>query len=190
MFIWCDFFLDDFGLGRYMKLSSDIDANLLEASPAKQRDPLILSHSLEMKHNYEVTFTRQLASLKRGQVVEVFGAAFFDPLRAVDSAVLSMKLSRIENHNNDDISTIFLFLGNDEEDVEDDDKSSSSSTDPIEIGFTKHVLTPYGRFGGVELWCAHVAASILDGGEKQLITQDYDDPSTRICVICSSDLFF
>lgn len=52
LFIWCDFFLDDFDSGRYLRLTSDIDPAYLGESPPKIRDPQILESSIEMKVSY------------------------------------------------------------------------------------------------------------------------------------------
>lgn len=169
MFIWCDFYLDDFDLGRYVKLTPDIDSSLLTASPTQQRDPVVLARSLELAKEYEHEFTRTFNSMKPNQNVDVFGAAFFDPLDSAECAdVLTMRFVRVERDvESDKILEILL-----------------ESETGQEVKFEQRVLSEYGRFGGVRLWCANVPVSLIDG--------DIDlneNESTRICVICSSDLF-
>lgn len=179
MFIWCDFYLDDFDLGRYVKLTPELDSALLTASPPQQRDPVIVARSLEIADEYEREFTRTLCcSLKPGHSVEIYGAAFFDPLHSSDSAdVFTMKFVRIERSTqtdysgrNEDVTAVVLIANNNQH----------------EVRFTRRVLTKYGRFGGVRLWCAYVPQSVIDDDDNL----QSEDHTTRVCVISSSDLFF
>ena len=77
MFIWCDFFLDDFGAGRYLLLTPDIDSNYLSESPEKIRDPQLYESSIEMKTKYEIKFTQSFLSLALNDEVEIYGLTFF-----------------------------------------------------------------------------------------------------------------
>lgn len=174
MFIWCDFYLDDFGLGRYAKLTANMDTSLLAASPPQQRDPLVQAHARQMKHDYEHEFTSELIDMRPGESVELFGAAFFNPLFVHSADVLVMRFVRIERtaeagDNELNISAVVL----------------ENELEHVEIIFTPRVLTPYGRFGGVSLWCADVPVSVLDGERDH-----YNNAAKRICVICPSELFF
>jgi hypothetical protein len=77
MFIWCDFFLDDFDAGRYLLLTPDIDESYLDENPAKIRDPQLFKSSIEMKTKYEIKFTKTFLSMQLKDEVEIYGLTFF-----------------------------------------------------------------------------------------------------------------
>lgn len=191
MFIWCDFFLDDFDSGRYIKLTPDIDEAYLVESPTKIRDNQVVQSSVEMKQRYEDKFTATFISMPKGTEVEVYGVAFFNPKNSQSNSglVLTMNLERVEAEvdgelinitdngsdtglNSDKISTIVLTRSQGSQ----LDESNKNSDENKEFMFKQKVLCNYGRFGEVKLWCSEDTA-ILPGDDLQTY------------VICTSDLF-
>ena len=172
MFIWCDFFLDDFDSGRFVKLTPDIDESFLVESPPKIRDPQVVSSSLEIKAKYEDKFTNSFLSMSKGAEVEVFGITFFCPKinELSGGSVLTMVLNRIVINEHDQIEKIILNRAANEE-----ENSEREQTDE-EFVFVKKVFTEYGRFGNVNLW------SIENAG---IISSD----DLNSYVICNSELF-
>ena len=179
MFIWCDFFLDDFGMGRYVKLTPDINELYLCERPAKIRDEQIKQASYEMKSKYEIKFTNQFLDMLQGTEVEVYGITFFCPqtnnfVNTNCGTVLTMVFNRVEMYRNEIKSIILNRLQIDTVTINEISKVLDFNE---EFVFKKKVLTQYGRFGGVELWCIE-NASIISNDEE---------PNTY--VICSPDLF-
>jgi hypothetical protein len=192
MFIWCDFFLDDFDAGRYLLLTPDIDENYLIESPAKIRDPQLLESSLEMKTKYEIKFTQSFLSMQPGDDVEIYGLTFFCPRTSQKNGgnMLTIQLKRIETIKNEEtneneIIAIILKSPADnitiktEQDNNNDDvkKVVEEEEEEEEFRFTQKVHTEYGRYGGVKLWSIEDASIIPS-----------EDPHTYI--ICSSELFY
>ena len=170
MFIWCEFFLDDFESGRYLKLTPDIDEAFLVESPTHIRDPQVVSSSIEMKNKYENKFTRTFMDMKRGEEVEVYGITFFCPKNTEPNGgnMETLYFSRVELDSFNEITEIVL---NSQPEPLMDEQSSE------EFKFKSKVLTEYGRYGGVKLWCVE-NASLVSG----------DDSNTYI--ICTSDIFY
>ena len=166
MFIWCDFFLDDFESGRYLKLTPDIDEAFLCESPSHIRDPQVVLSSIEMKNKYENKFTKTFMDMKRGEEVEVYGITFFCPKNTEPNGgnMETLYFNRVELDSSNQITAIVLSSQQDEESSE-------------EFIFKSKVLTDYGRYGGVKLWCVE-NASLVSG----------DDSNTYI--ICTSDIFY
>ena len=171
MFIWVDFFLDDFGNGRYLKLKPDIDPLYLIESPPKIRDPQVELNSIEIKKKYEEVFTNSFLHMDKGKEVDVYGLTFFYPNNNDNGGcVFTMSFNRVETEG-DEIAKIVLNR------KENNESDETMSGDQQEFVFEKKVFTEYGRFGNVSLW------SIENAG---IITND--DLNTYI--ICPAELFF
>lgn len=192
MFIWCDHILDDFDMGRYVKLTQNISELYLIERPLKCRDEQIKQASHEMKLKYENKFTSQFLTMLEGTEVEVYGITFFCPktnnlVSTNCGTVLTMVFNRIELYNSPKLikasgedgsklvrSIILNRLQIDNVTINEISKVLDFNE---EFVFKRKCLTQYGRFGGVELWCIENAAIISN-----------DDINTY--VICSPDLFF
>lgn len=166
-----------------MKLSPEIDESFLCENPPKVRDQQILGSSIEMKSKYEEKFTSTFLNMEKGCEIEVYGLTFFCP-QSNDSSggtVLTMVLNRIE----------FEMIENEEQEQEENEykKSKIKITAIIlnrppdekqdtseEFRFSQKVLTEFGRFGNVRLWCIENAG---------IISQD----DLHTYAIFSSDLF-
>ena len=178
MFLWCDFFLDDFDSGRYLKLTPDTPDTFLIEHPVKIRDSQILSSSLELKAKYEEKFTNTFLTMSKGSEVEVYGITFFCPKINEHSGgtVLTMIFNRVEmNKETNTIEKIVLnraILSNQDESIQENEVNESGE----EFVFTQKIFTEYGRFGNVKLW------SIENVG---IISTD----DLNSYVICNSDLF-
>jgi hypothetical protein len=167
MFIWCDFFLDDFDAGRYLKLTPDIDDDYLSKSPAPRRDPQIIKYALEMKTKYEVKYTNLFKTMKPGTELEVYGLTFFCPKNNQPNGgvMVAMNFSRIVE-GPDSVSEIILTKASDD-----------GSENGEEFSFRPMVVTEYGRYGGVALWC--IENAVLPGEEE-----------ANTYIICTSDIFY
>ena len=168
MFVWCDFFLDDFDEGRYVKLTADIEQDYIGSSPQARRDPLIVKCASEMRTKYEVAYTDSLRSLKTGAEIECYGLTFFCPKNDEPNGGMTvpMLFGRCELDASGKVAAIVLSAG-----------PVAGEAAEEEFTFTARVVTPYGRYGGVRLWC--VEGAILPGE---------DTPNTYI--ICNSDIFY
>ena len=179
MFLWCDFFLDDFDTGRFVKLTPDISDSFLIENPHKIRDPHILASSLEIKSKYEEKFTHSFLSLRKGSEVEVYGITFFCPKINEHSggSVLTMIFNRVELHN--ETNAIEKIILNRSVLVSQDSSNAGgneASATEEEFVFQQKIFTEFGRFGNVKLW------SIENAG---IISTD----DLNSYVICNSDLF-
>lgn len=176
MFIWCDFFLDDFDSGRYVRLTPDIDESYLLESPPKIRDPQLFESSIEMKSKYESKFTQSFLTMQPGDEVEIYGLTFFCPKNTHKNGgnMLTMNFQRIEfeQDSENEIKSIVLDYGSDTNNTAED-----SNEDRREYCFSPKIQTEYGRYGGVKLWSIEDAA--IPGEEE---------PNTYI--ICNSELFY
>jgi hypothetical protein len=209
MFIWCDFFLDDFDMGRYLKLTPHIDDAFLGRSPPNIRDAQIFADSIEMKRRYEKDFTNLFYSIDKGTDVEVYGLTFFCPKsqEPCGGNIFTMLLNRIEieiynsrkesphvdsseveedsaePERNYSISAIILnkkeSVDNKNEDDDDHDDDNVDSAE--EFRFTAKVLTQYGRFGNVKLWSIE---------NSNILNSPFDKKQTNTFVLFSTDLFF
>lgn len=178
MFLWCDFFLDDFDSGRFLKLTPEIPETFLVEHPVKIRDAQIFSSSLELKTKYEDKFTNTFLTMRKGTEVEVYGITFFCPKINEHSGgtVLTMLFNRVEmNNDTNTIEKIVLnraVLSNQDDSLQDNELDESRE----EFVFRQKIFTEYGRFGNVKLW------SIENVG---IISAD----DLNSYVICNSDLF-
>lgn len=165
MFVWCDFFLDDFEEGRYVKLTPEIDDEYISSSPKPRRDPLIVKYAHEIRVKYEVNFTDSFQTMEPGTEVECYGLTFFCPKNDEPNGGMMaiMYFKRCETNANGKITEIVL--------------SAEPTLENEEFKFATKVVTPYGRYGGVRLWC--VEKAVLSGE---------DAPNTYI--ICNSDIFY
>jgi hypothetical protein len=110
MFIWCDFFLDDFDSGRYLKLTSDIDPSYLVENPKQIRDPQIEQNSIEIKLKYENKLTKSFNEMKQGDEVDVYGLTFFCPKNNEphSGSVSTLYFNRLEYLEDGSIASIIL----------------------------------------------------------------------------------
>jgi hypothetical protein len=174
MFIWCEFFLDDFGSGRYLRLTSDTEPDFLIKNPKQIRDAQIEKSSIEMKSKYELKLTNSFRDMKQGSEVDVYGLTFFCPnnSEATSGSMSTLYFNRIECEN-DVINAIVLNRHS--------DLNAGSPSDDAEqqeeFRFTPKVYTPYGRYGNVKLWSVENVAVIPE-----------EDPHTYI--ICTSEIFY
>lgn len=167
MFVWCDFFLDDFDAGRYMKLTPDIDEEYISKSPALRRDPQIVKYAIDMKSKYEDKYTNLFNEMDQGTELEVYGLTFFCPKNDEPNGgtMANMYFNRVVKDSDERI--VEIILNADEE----------ADAESVEFKFTQKIVTEYGRYGGVQLWC--IEKALLPGEE---------DPNTFI--ICTSDIFY
>ena len=180
MFIWCDFYLDDFETGRYVKLIPDIDQELLSEEPEKIRDPQILASANEMKSRYEDKFTKSFLNMKEDTEIEVYGLTFFCPKNNEPNggSMETLYFKRIEKNDEDNESAIEAIVLADKKEVTDSDSYDENEIRTIfEYRFTQNVLTEFGRYGGVKLWS--IENTQISPGEE---------PHTYI--ICNSELFY
>ena len=215
LFIWCDFYLDDFAAGRFVRLDERTDGELVTARPRMQRDPHIVAEYAATKHAYEQDFTGMLLAMRPGTEVDVYGLSFFcqklpkhkheeeEEEKATTSQERKNKDSDGENDDDDDDDddeegsnngSIFVMVFNRVEWEETSDEPAAIVLNKLEYEtvsvnemskvldtneefvFVRKVLTPYGKFGNVRLWCAEHVSVIAN--EK-----------ARTYVICSADLF-
>ena len=171
MFIWCDFFLDDFNQGRYLKLTPEIEDEYLSSSPAKRRDAQIEKSALEMKTKYEEKFTNQFLTMEVNSEVEVYGLTFFCPINDEinGGCMATMYFNRVEKGDDNKVNAIVLNGKSMEADADVDVTEN-------EFRFCPKVVTEYGRYGNVSLW--YIENATLPG----------EEPNTYI--ICDSDIFY
>jgi len=161
--------LDDFDAGRYLKLTPEIDDEYLTRAPTPRRDPQIIKYALEMKQKYEIKYTDMFKTMQPDTELEVYGLTFFCPKNNQPNGgvMVTMNFSRIlRGEDGESVSEIVL------------NKACEDGTKNVEeFSFRPKVVTEYGRYGGVALWC--IENALLPGEE---------DANTYI--ICTSDIFY